>query len=106
LTYLLRFVQKFQPDKREAFMELERKFIELERSAEEFPKGKRFTPYSGREAVNTLIWESEFETLEAAQEALAFLERDSRHEALYRQQVPYFLDAYTEIYQSIIERGK
>jgi hypothetical protein len=82
-------------------MALERKFIDLEQSAEEFAVGKRYTPYAGREAVNTLIWECEFATLADAQEALALLERDERHEALYRQQVPYFLDAYTEIYQSI-----
>jgi hypothetical protein len=101
LSYLLRFVQKFRPDQREAFLKLERKFIELEQSVPEFPKGKRFTPYAGRESTNTLIWECEFGTLTEAQNALAFLEQDSRHEELYRQQVPYFLDAYTEIYQSV-----
>jgi len=101
MAYLLRFVQKFRPDQRDAFLELERKFIELEQATPEFPKGKRYTPYSGRESTNTLIWECEFATLADAQEALSFLEGDARHETLYRQQVPYFLEAYTEIYQSI-----
>jgi hypothetical protein len=101
MAYLLRFVQKFRPDQKDAFLELERKFIQLEQSEPEYPKGKRYMPYSGRESTNTLIWECEFATLATAQEALAFLEKDARHEGLYRKQVPYFLEAYTEIYESI-----
>jgi hypothetical protein len=101
MSYLLRFVQKYRPDKREEFLALESKFIELEKSVVEFPKGKRFTPYAGREPGNTLIWECEFDTLADAHKALSFLETDKRHEDLYLQQVPYFLDAYTELYQSI-----
>lgn len=101
MSFMLRFVQRFRPDQKEAFLNLEKQFIQLEQSVLEFPKGKRFIPYSGREATNTLIWQCEFETLAEAQNALVFLENDTRHEALYRQQVPFFLDAFTEIYESV-----
>jgi len=46
-----------------------------------------------------LIWESEFETLKAAQDALAVIITDTRHEELFQKQVPYILDTYTEIYK-------
>jgi len=99
MPYVLRFVQKYRPADKDAFMELEAKFAALEKRRADFPKGRRCQPYAGREAVNTLIWECEFPTLEDAQEALALLENDPEHEKLYRRQVPYFADAYTEIYE-------
>lgn len=82
-------------------MELEKQFMQLENDHPEFPRGKRYRPYAGREPGNTLIWESEFETLGQAQEALSFLENDSRHEELFQKQVQFFQEAYTEIYESI-----
>ncbi|PCJ52396.1 MAG: hypothetical protein COA79_23895 [Planctomycetota bacterium] len=100
MPYKLRFVQKFIPSKREAFLELEKEFIKLEEETEGFPKGKRYLPYSGRESTNTLIWESEFESLEEAQKALDLISNHPNHETLYQKQVPFFQDAYTEIYQS------
>jgi hypothetical protein len=103
MAYQLRFVQRFQPNQEAPFMQLEREFIRLEKSTAGFPQGRRYVPYSGRESKNTLIWECEFTTLEAAEKALAFLEQDQRHEELYRKQVAYFLESYTEIYQSIDE---
>ncbi|MFN7996574.1 MAG: hypothetical protein U0Q18_23385 [Bryobacteraceae bacterium] len=99
MAYILRFVQHYRPADRGAFMELEAKFAELERCRDDFPKGRRLQPYAGREPAGTLIWESEFATLALAQGALALLEGSSEHEALFRQQAPYMLDAYTEIYE-------
>ncbi|SFS69046.1 hypothetical protein [Paenibacillus sp. BC26] len=95
----VRLVQRFQAASKAQFLTLERQFALLERENPAFPKGKRYLPYSGREAGNTLIWECEFESLEAANQALAFLEQDTSHEELAQQQLPYFQDAYTEIYR-------
>lgn len=82
-------------------MQLERQFLELERTVPEFPKGRRYQPVSGREPSNTLVWECEFPTMEALLAALRFLEADPRHEKLFVKQSRYFLDAYTEIYRSL-----
>lgn len=101
MAYLVRFVQRFRPESRVDFLHLEKQFIALEQNTPEFPKGKRYTPFSGREPSNSLIWECEFESLEKATEALRFLEYDQRHEQLYSKQVVYFLDAYTEIYEAL-----
>lgn len=100
MTYLVRFVQRFRPESRVDFLQLEKQFIALEQNTPEFPKGKRYMPFSGREPSNTLVWECEFDSLEKATDALSFLENDQRHEQLYSKQVVYFLDAYTEIYES------
>mgnify|MGYP001314958262 CR=1 FL=1 len=100
MGYLLRFVQKFDPSSRAAFLELERQFAALEREAPEFPKGRRYVPLAGRDPGNAIVWECEFATLAALGEALALLERDERHERLYRQQAPYFQEVYTEIYET------
>lgn len=101
MTFLLRFVQKFRESEQSAFLALERKFIQLEAKAPEFPKGRRYTPFSGRELSNTLIWECEFPSLEAVQQALDLLERDSRHAELFEQQVPFFIESYVEIYRGL-----
>jgi hypothetical protein len=97
MPYILRFVQHYRPVDRAVFMELESQFAAMERRRDDFPKGRRFQPYAGREPTCTLIWESEFPTLAKAQEALARIEGDAEHEKLFRQQVPYMTDAYTEI---------
>jgi len=99
MAYQLRFVQRFRPSDRATFLSLEAAFASLERRKPEFPKGRRMLPYSGRESGNTLIWECEFPSLQAAQEALALLSADPDHEALFQKQSPYMSDAYTEIYE-------
>ncbi len=101
MPYLLRFVQRFRPDKEAEFMALEKAFADLEHSEPEMPQGRRYRPYAGREPGNTLIWECDFPTLEAAQVALRNIQNNPKHEALFQQQVPFFLKAYTEIYESI-----
>ena len=99
MSYKLRFVQHFRQENGKEYLELEKLFVDLESKAKDFPKGKRYMPVSGKEASNTLIWESEFETLKAAQDALAVIITDTRHEELFQKQVPYILDTYTEIYK-------
>jgi hypothetical protein len=96
---ILRFVQRFLPKDREVFMKIEAQFAKMERRRKGYPKGRRSTPYSGREEANTLIWECEFPTLKAAQDALALMAKDPGHEKLYKKQVPYMQEAYTEIYE-------
>ena len=99
MAYVLRFVQCFLPKDREAFMKLEAEFAKMERRRKGYPKGRRSTPYAAREETNTLIWECEFPTLKAAQDALALMAGDPEHEKLYKKQVPYMQEAYTEIYE-------
>ena len=79
--------------------ETEPQTVAMERRRADLPQGRRCVPYSGREPTNALIWECEFPSLAAAQEGLARIEADPEHGDLFRQQVPFFQDAYTEIYQ-------
>lgn len=99
MPYKLRLVQRFEESKRDKFIELERKFMELEKNKEGFPAGRRFLPYMGREALNTLIWECEFPTLEEVNKALSFMSENPYHEELFKQQSQYFKESYVEIYQ-------
>jgi hypothetical protein len=99
MPFVLKFVQRYRASEREAFMKLEAKFAAMERRRPEMPKATRMTPYAGREPSNTLIWECAFDTLDDAQKALALLASDPEHEGLFRQQVAFFEDAYTEIYE-------
>jgi hypothetical protein len=97
MGYKLRFVQQFKQEFASEYLAIERQFAALEQRSPEFPKGKRYLPYIGREASNTLIWECDFNTLEEAQQALAFLHADTRHEELFQQQAKYILGTHTEI---------
>ena len=98
MAHVLRFVQRFRPADEQAFLALEAKFAALERR-KGLPQGRRSRPYAGREPLHTLIWECEFPSLDAAQKALARMGADPDHEKLLKKQIPYFLDAYTEIYE-------
>jgi hypothetical protein len=98
MAIVMRFVQRFQASKKEEFMDLEKRFALLE-SQGILPKGERMVPLAGREPVNTLVWEGRFETLSAAEEALKSLERSDQHTMLFKQQVPYFQDAWVEFYE-------
>jgi len=99
MAFVLRFVQRYRPEDREVFLKLEAKFAAMERRRKGYPKGRRSQPYAGREETSTLIWECEFPTLEAAQKGLAEMAGDAEHEKLYKEQVPYMTEAYTEIYE-------
>jgi hypothetical protein len=99
MPYILRFVQRYRPQDREDFMRLEALFAELEQRHPEFPKGRRSQPFAGKEPGNTLIWDCPFDTLAELNRALEILATSAGHTELYRQQVPYMTDAYTEIYE-------
>ena len=97
-VYVLRFVQRFRAGDEPAFMALEAQFAALERR-KGWPQGRRSRPFAGREPANTLIWEGELATLAEVNEALATLGRDPDHARLLKQQIPYFLEAWTEVYE-------
>ena len=97
MPYRLRFLQTYRPQDREAFLAAEARFVRLERDRPDLPQGRRHQPVTGRLATNTLIWECEFPTLADLHESLARLSADPQHGELFRDQVPYIMDAYTEI---------
>lgn len=99
MPYKLRFVQRFQLSKQTKFMDIEKQFAAFEQQYPEFPKGKRYTPVTGQMPANTLVWECDFESMDALRQAHDFLMGDDRHEDLFQVQAEYMLDAYTEIYQ-------
>jgi len=98
MAYVLRFVQRFRAKDEAAFMALEAQFAALERR-KGWPRGRRSRPFAGREPANTLVWECELATLAEVNQALATLGRDPDHARLLRRQIPYFLEAWTEIYE-------
>jgi hypothetical protein len=104
MAYVLRFVQRFRAADERRFLALEKQFAALERRHRGFPKGRRLRPYAGREPSHTLVWECEFESLDAAQRGLDRIASSAEHARLLKRQIPYFLEAYTEIYE-VLELG-
>jgi len=98
MAYVLRFVQRFRAKDEAAFMALEAQFAALERR-KGWPQGRRSRPFAGREPANTLVWECELPTLAEVNQTLATLGRDPGHARLLKRQIPYFLEAWTEIYE-------
>lgn len=99
MPYKLRFVQRFAAAHQPEFLDLERRFAQLEKETPEFPRGRRYRPYIGGQPTNTLVWECEFADIQGVTDTLAFLEKDTRHEDLLRQQRGYIVDFYTEVYE-------
>lgn len=97
MPFVLRFVQKFHPKDRDEFMQWESKFAAMEQRRDNLPRGRRSQPVTGQLPTNSLIWECEFASLAQAQEAIVSLSNDEEHELLYRRQVAYLTEAYTEI---------
>jgi hypothetical protein len=100
MAIIMRLIQRYQPSKREEFMDLEKEFAGLEKKAI-LPKGQRMTPVSGREPGNTLIWEGCFQNLLEAQKALHLFETNGEHVALFGQQGPLIDDAWVEFYETL-----
>ena len=101
MTYLLRFVQRFEPRNRQEFLDLERRFVELERNDPCLPKGRRYLANVGREPENTLVWECEFGSLTSALDGAAAMAAHPRHDELFALQVPYITESYTEVYEAL-----
>jgi hypothetical protein len=98
MAYVLRLVQRFRPEDEAAFLALEARFAALERR-KGWPRGRRSRPFAGREPVHTLVWECELPTLAAVNDAVAAMGGDRDHARLLRRQIPFFLEAWTEVYE-------
>jgi hypothetical protein len=101
MSVTMRIMQQFDPVHEAEFMELEKKFAELERRRSDFPRGKRLQPVSASEPCNTLIWQCEFPDIQAAYKTLAFFNGDHDHEVLLEKQIPYFKQVKIEFYNNL-----
>lgn len=99
MAFLVRFVQHYRPVDHVAFLQLEAAFAAMEQARDDYPKGRRFQPFTGREPSSTLIWEAEFPTLELAEQAIGRIARDPEHADLFSKQALFILDTFTEIYE-------
>jgi hypothetical protein len=99
MAYVLRFVQRFRAADEAAFMALEARFAAMERRRRGWPKGRRSRPFAGRDPAHTLVWECEFPTLAAVNDAVAAMSGDPDHARLLKRQIPFFLEAWTEVYE-------
>ena len=101
MSITMRIMQQFDPTKENEFMELEKKFAELEKKRPDYPNGKRMQPISAAEPCNTLIWQCEFKDIESAYKVLDFFNDDEAHEKLFEQQAPFFKQVKIEFYKNL-----
>jgi hypothetical protein len=101
MSVTMRIIQQFDASNEDAFMELEKKFAGLEQSRKDFPKGTRLQPIAAAEPCNTLIWQCEFPTIEAANATLAFFNGDASHEKLLAKQLPFFRQVRIEFLKNL-----
>lgn len=102
MMYKMRFVQYFDKSDSEAFLKLEKKFVDLENETPEMTNGRRYVPVIGREPTNCMVWEAEFPSMEAAVQALHTIEQNDTHDALLEEQIRFMRDTYVEIYQELV----
>ena len=55
MAFVLRFVQLYDLKDRQKFMDLEKKFADMERRRDGWPKDRRSQPFAGREPNLSLI---------------------------------------------------
>ena len=101
MSVTMRIVQQYDVTHENEFLELERKFAELEAKRPDYPNGRRMKPISSSDPCHTLIWECSFPDISAARAALDFFEGDSAHEELSRQQVAFFRSVRVEFYENL-----
>jgi hypothetical protein len=94
----MRIVQRFQASRKQEFIDLEKQFAQLEARGI-LPRGERLLPLASRDPGNTLIWQSRFPNLGAAEECLQAFEASPEHEALARKQGPLFEATWVEFYE-------
>ncbi|HZC43847.1 MAG TPA: hypothetical protein VE195_06700 [Acidobacteriaceae bacterium] len=99
MSYLLRFVQTYEPSSAQAFFALEAEFKQLEHRSPKLPQGRRSQMLSEGKPTNVLIWESEFSSLQDVEVALKKLADDPTHTSLFARQRPFILDMRTEIHK-------
>ena len=49
--------------------------------------------------MHTLVWDCELPTLAAVNDAVAAMAKDPDHARLLKRQIPFFLEAWTEVYE-------
>jgi len=103
MSFKLRFVQKISQKDMDMFLEIEKKFVEFERKTPSVPCGKRYLPLSGKEPLNSLIWECEFKSMGELLEGMNAIFDNSEHEELLLQQKQYMEDNYVEIYEELCD---
>jgi hypothetical protein len=97
----MRIIQQFDPAGEGPFMDLERRFHELELGRSDYPKGRRMQPISASEPSNTLIWQYEFPDLDTAYKTLNFFSGDEGHEELFKEQVRFMRQVRVEFYKTL-----
>lgn len=101
MSVTLRILQQYDVRNERAFLELEKKFAQLEARRPDYPKGRRMKPISGLLPCNTLVWECVFPDIETARQALTFFEGDPAHEKLFSKQVAFFENVRIEFYENL-----
>ena len=99
MSYKLRFVQAFLPERAKDYLTIEEMFHNYEQVNLLAPKGTRYILDAGEESSNILIWECEFPTLEEVNEAKNFLMNDHIHAELLALQSQYIISTHIEIYK-------
>jgi len=98
VAVILRLVQQYHPASKEQFQVLEKQFAVLEHRGL-LPAGERFAPISGREPANTIVWQSRFDSLAAAEQALKMIADSPEHTELANRQHPLFQQSWIEFYE-------
>ena len=106
MAVIMRIIQQFDASHEQEFMEMEKKFAELEARRDDYPNGTRMQPISSTEPCNTLIWQCEFPDIESAHKTLDFFHGDDDHEALLEKQLPYFKNVRIEFYNRIFHKDE
>jgi len=101
MSVTMRVIQRYRITAEREFLELEERFAALERRRPELPQGRRMKPLAAAEPNNTLVWQGEFPSLEAARKALTTFEGDPEHEALFKLQGPLFESVHVEFYDNL-----
>lgn len=98
MAVMMRLIQQYQHSKKQAFHALEKQFAELEYRGL-LPRGERLAPISSREPDNTVIWQSRFDSLCAAEAALKQIQDSVEHTELASKQHPMFQQSWVEFYE-------
>ena len=101
MSVTMRILQQYDITQEKLFLELERKFAELERARDDYPNGRRMKPIAAADPTHTLVWECEFESLAAAEAALKLFATDDAHEELAAKQHPLFEKVRIEFYENL-----
>lgn len=98
MAIIMRLIQQYHPSKKQEFQTLEKQFAKLEHRGI-LPAGERLAPISGREPANTIVWQSRFDSLAAAERALKVIAESPEHTELASKQHPLFQQSWVEFYE-------